>query len=123
MTAPLLRIDDLTLSLSTHHGGARVVDGVCVEVRKGGALGIVGESGSGKSLTLRAAMGLLPAAVRVDRGQVLLAGEPLSFSGRAARRARRRRLAMVFQDSLTALDPVYTVGHHLDHQHQHRRKQ
>jgi oligopeptide/dipeptide ABC transporter ATP-binding protein len=110
MSEPLLKIEDLSLSLDHHHAGVRVVDRVSLQVERGESLGIVGESGSGKSLTLRAAMGLLPAAVRVDGGTVTLAGESLAFSGRTARRQRRRRLAMVFQDSLTALDPVYTVG-------------
>jgi len=110
MSDSLLRIENLTLSLDAHHHGARVVDRVSLAVERGGSLGIVGESGSGKSLTLRAAMGLLPSAVQVDGGTVTLDGERLAFSGRTARRQRRRRLAMVFQDSLTALDPVYTVG-------------
>ena len=119
MSEPLLAVEDLTLSLDEAHGGARVVDGVSLTVRRGGALGIVGESGSGKSLTLRAAMGLLPGAVRVERGRVVLGGTELALSGRAARRQRRRRMAMVFQDSLTALDPVYTVGDQIAEVGQH----
>jgi peptide/nickel transport system ATP-binding protein len=119
MSEPLLTIEDLTLSLDEPHGGERVVDGVSLAVRRGGALGIVGESGSGKSLTLRAAMGLLPAAVQIDSGRVTLDGTPLALTGRAARRQRRRRMAMVFQDSLTALDPVYTVGDQIAEVGQH----
>jgi len=110
MTEPFFSVQDLTLSLDRHHQSARVVDGVSLQLERGGSLGIVGESGSGKSLTLRAAMGLLPSAVHVDAGTVTLNGEPLAFSGKLARRQRRHRLSMVFQDSLTALDPVYTVG-------------
>jgi peptide/nickel transport system ATP-binding protein len=110
MTEPLFKAENLTLALDRHHGGATVVDGVSFEVAPGGALGIVGESGSGKSLTLRAAMGLLPAAVEVRSGSVSLNGEQLAFAGRGARRQRRRQLAMVFQDSLSSLDPVYSVG-------------
>ena len=86
------------------------VDDVGFEVPAGGSLGIVGESGSGKSLTLRALMALLPPAARAERGVVELAGEPLPLSGPDARKARRRRLAMVFQDPLSGLDPVKTVG-------------
>ncbi len=71
---------------------------------------MVGESGSGKSLTLRALMGLLPPGVRAERGVVELAGEPLPFAGPRARSVRRGRLAMVFQDPLSGLDPVHTVG-------------
>jgi oligopeptide/dipeptide ABC transporter ATP-binding protein len=110
MSEPLLSVEGLTLSLDRHSGGARVVDQISFDLPKGGSLGIVGESGSGKSLTLRAVMGLLPTGVEADAGTVTLAGEQLAFSGRTARRQRRRQLAMVFQDSLTALDPVYTVG-------------
>ncbi len=110
MNEPLLRVEDLTLALDRHHGGATVVDRVSFEVATGGALGIVGESGSGKSLTLRAAMGLLPAAVKVRSGSIKLGNEELAFTGRSARRQRRRQLAMVFQDSLSSLDPVYSVG-------------
>jgi oligopeptide/dipeptide ABC transporter ATP-binding protein len=110
VSEPLLSVEDLTLSLDPHHGGARVVDRISFSVARGGSLGIVGESGSGKSLTLRAIMALLPAAVRLDSGRVTLDGESLAMTGRGARRQRRRRLAMVFQDSLSALDPVYTVG-------------
>jgi oligopeptide/dipeptide ABC transporter ATP-binding protein len=110
VSEPLLSVDELVLSLDAHHGGARVVDGVSFALARGGSLGIVGESGSGKSLTLRAVMGLLPSAVALDRGSVTLDGERLAITGRLARRQRRRRLAMVFQDSLAALDPVYSVG-------------
>ena len=83
---------------------------VSFEVPAGGSLGVVGESGSGKSLTLRALMALLPPGVRAERGVVELAGEALPFAGPGARRARRGRLAMVFQDPLSGLDPVHTVG-------------
>jgi peptide/nickel transport system ATP-binding protein len=106
----LLSVEGLSLSLDRHHGGARVVDRVSFSVPQGGSLGIVGESGSGKSLTLRAVMALLPAAVTIDSGTVTLAGERLLTAGATARKQRRRRLAMVFQDSLSALDPVFTVG-------------
>ncbi len=110
MSSDALTVSGLSLSISARGGGARVVDGVSFAVAKGGALGIVGESGSGKSLTLRAIMALLPAAVQLDAGTVSLAGQPLALGGRAARRQRRGRLAMVFQDALSALDPVHTVG-------------
>jgi oligopeptide/dipeptide ABC transporter ATP-binding protein len=110
MSEPLLRVENLTLALDRYHGRATVVDDVSFEVAAGGALGIVGESGSGKSLTLRAAMGLLPTAVEVKSGSIKLNGQQLDFTGRAARRQRRKQLGMVFQDSLSSLDPVYSVG-------------
>gem|GEM_PF-1854621 len=80
------------------------------EVPAGGSFGIVGESGSGKSLTLRALMALLPKGGRVESGSVELGGLELPFSGKRARADRRHRVAMVFQDPLSALDPVHTVG-------------
>ena len=70
----------------------------------------MGESGSGKSLTLRALMALLPTGVEVERGTVELGGHALPLVGPAGRRARRQRVAMVFQDPLSGLDPVRTVG-------------
>jgi len=110
MSTDALAVRDLSLSLDERSGGARVLDDVSFSVSRGRALGIVGESGSGKSLTLRAVMALLPSALRVDSGSVTLGGKPLALTGRAARRQRRGRLAMVFQDALSALDPVQTVG-------------
>jgi oligopeptide/dipeptide ABC transporter ATP-binding protein len=86
------------------------VNDVGFEIAEGGSLGIVGESGSGKSLTLRALMALLPPAARAERGVIELEGHSLPLSGPDARKARRRRLAMVFQDPLSGLDPVRNVG-------------
>jgi len=100
------------LAVSIRRGPARLlaVDDVSFEIPEGGSLGIVGESGSGKSLTLRALMALLPPAAQIERGAVELAGQPLPLSGPDTRKARRRRLAMVFQDPLSGLDPVRAVG-------------
>ncbi len=109
--SPLLEVSDLTVQVRRHHQVFRAVDGVSLHLPEGGSLGIVGESGSGKSLTLRAIMGLLPRAARVQAGTVRVAGEPVSASGeRSPADRRRHRLAMIFQDALSALDPVMTVG-------------
>ena len=113
MSTAVLRVSDLTVSVGRGERRFVAVRDVGFEVPAGGSLGVVGESGSGKSLTLRALMALLPRGVRAERGVVELAGEPLPFTGPAARRARRGRLAMVFQDPLSGLDPVYTVGDQL----------
>ncbi len=110
MSSALLRVRDLTVSVGRGERRYVAVRDVGFEVPAGGSLGVVGESGSGKSLTLRALMALLPRGVRAERGVVELAGEALPFAGSGARRARRGRLAMVFQDPLSGLDPVYTVG-------------
>ena len=110
MNTPALEVRDLALSVGDRHGRWRVVDGVSFAVEAGRSLGIVGESGSGKSLTLRGVMALTPASVRIDSGTVALAGEPLPLHGRRTRSARRGRLAMIFQDPLSALDPVHPAG-------------
>ena len=109
--SPLLEVSGLTVAVRRQHQVFRAVDGVSLDLPEGGSLGIVGESGSGKSLTLRAIMGLLPRAARVEAGTVRVAGEPVpARAGRRPADRRRHRLAMIFQDPLSALDPVMTVG-------------
>mgnify|MGYP003704504769 CR=1 FL=1 len=104
--APLVAIKGLAVDF----GGAVAVDGVDLEVAPGEALGIVGESGSGKSVTWLAALGLLPAKARVA-GSVKFAGQELV--GAPARRleaVRGRRIAMIFQDPSSCLNPVRRIG-------------
>ena len=110
MTGASLVVNDLCVTVARPSGRFRAVDGVSFEVAPGAALGIVGESGSGKSLALRALMALVPPNVQIEAGSVALGGKELPFAGRAARHSRRGRMAMVFQDPLSALDPVHTVG-------------
>jgi oligopeptide/dipeptide ABC transporter ATP-binding protein len=106
----LLEVTALSVRAGQRSRSYRVVDEISLRLPAGRALGIVGESGSGKSMTLRALMALLPSAVWAEGGFIALAGERLPLAGRGARQARRRRMAMVFQDSLSALNPVQTVG-------------
>jgi oligopeptide/dipeptide ABC transporter ATP-binding protein len=106
----LLSVRDLVVRVDRPSGSFRAVDGISFDVEAGGALGLVGESGSGKSLALRAIMALTPRGVAIESGSVSLAGAELPLHGRNARHARRGRLAMVFQDPGSALDPVQTVG-------------
>jgi oligopeptide/dipeptide ABC transporter ATP-binding protein len=121
----LLEVSDLTVQVRRGHQLFRAVDGVSLVLPDGASLGLVGESGSGKSMTLRAIMGLLPRAARVQAGTVRVAGElagargrhpaprdpaPRDTAPRSAADRRRQRLAMIFQDPLAALDPVMTVG-------------
>ncbi|MEA2767082.1 MAG: peptide/nickel transport system ATP-binding protein [Acetobacteraceae bacterium] len=102
----LLALQDLTVSI----GSARPVDGVTLSVTAGEMLGIVGESGSGKSLTLKAVLRLLPSTAQLT-GQVLWQGRDLvALREPAMRQVRGRDIAMVFQEPMTALNPVLTVG-------------
>ncbi len=102
----LLRANGLTVSF----GDTRVVDGIDFTVPRGGTLGIVGESGSGKSMTSLAIMGLLPKGARRE-GSIDFDGTGLTtLSERQMRAVRGDRIAMVFQDPLSSLNPYYTVG-------------
>ncbi|MDD7963023.1 ABC transporter ATP-binding protein [Microbacterium thalli] len=106
----LLRVDDLTVQFRTAGGVARVVDGLSFAVPRGGALGIVGESGSGKSMTSLAVMGLLPKGGAAT-GRVAFDGRDLlTLPAREMRHVRGDRIAMIFQDPLSSLNPYYTVG-------------
>jgi peptide/nickel transport system ATP-binding protein len=112
MTA-LLTVDGLTVEFRTDDGPVRAVRGVSFEVRPGESLGIVGESGSGKSVTSLAVLGLLPRTARVD-GSVRFRGEELLGRGEPEyARIRGRQIAMIFQDPLTALNPVYRIGYQI----------
>jgi len=111
MTAPILTIDDLSIEAVT--GGERrpLVTGVSLEIGAGRALGVVGESGSGKSLTMLAAMGLLPEGVRISGGRIILDGRDVTtLSDRELRSTRGRIAAMIFQDPMSSLDPLRSVG-------------
>jgi oligopeptide/dipeptide ABC transporter ATP-binding protein len=107
---PAIDVRDLVVEVKRDQERFRPVDGVSFSVPRGGSLGLVGESGCGKSLTLRAVMGLLPDTARVVAGSVASEGVELPLGGHAPSRARRGRLAMIFQDPGTSLNPVVTVG-------------
>ena len=111
MTAHLLEVRDLNVDIPLPHGQLHAVRDVSLTVGTGESVGLVGESGSGKSLALRALIGLLPHPARILSGTVLIDGEDVMG---LAPKVRRRRLtdtmSMVFQDSLTALNPVQRVG-------------
>jgi oligopeptide/dipeptide ABC transporter ATP-binding protein len=110
MSTPFLEVRNLRVSVARGNARFVAVNDVSFSVEAGDAFGIVGESGSGKSLTLRAIMALLPVAARIESGEVLLDGEALALSGRGARAQRRGRVTMVFQDPLSALNPVRKIG-------------
>lgn len=110
MSEALLEVEHLTVTVGRGESCFAAVSDVSFSLRAGEAFGIVGESGSGKSLTLRAIMALLPAAARLESGAVLLEGQSLAVAGRGARAQRRARVAMIFQDPLSALNPVRKIG-------------
>jgi oligopeptide transport system ATP-binding protein len=107
----LLDVKDLRTSFRTEDGIVKAVDGVSFSVEKGQTLGIVGESGCGKSVTSLAILGILPRAGRVTGGRAVFEGEDLiGRPDRELRRIRGKEIAMIFQDPMTSLNPVLTVG-------------
>jgi oligopeptide transport system ATP-binding protein len=110
-TAPLLSISDLTVSFRTERGTVRAVDGVSLEVQRGETLAVVGESGSGKSVTALSVLKLLGDAGSIDSGQILFDGVDLvHMEERAIRSIRGDRIAMIFQEPMSSLNPVLTIG-------------
>lgn len=109
---PLLSVRDLRVSFRTEGGRLPVVDGVSFDLQRGETLALVGESGSGKSLTALAIMGLLPEAASCSVGGEIWYGdtELTALSAREYRRIRGRRIAMVFQEPMSALNPLMTIG-------------
>src|SRR6185295_2399395 len=116
MTDIILDIKDLVVSLGKKPGGQRIIDGVSLQVREGETLCVVGESGSGKSVTSLTVMGLLQkGALTPTGGSVKLFGEELlTASDRRLRELRATRMAMIFQEPMTALNPVVPVGRQID---------
>ena len=107
---PLLEVRDLRVGLDTARGPADALRGVSFTLQRGETLGLIGESGCGKSLTALALMGLLPQGARLS-GSVVLAGQELvGMDDTALSRLRGNRIAMVFQEPMTALNPLHTVG-------------
>ena len=110
MTTPLLSVRDLHVTFSSEAGQVQAVRGLSYDVRKGEALAIVGESGSGKSVSSLAVMGLLPGSARIT-GDIEMEGRSLlRMNDRELSKLRGEKISMVFQDPLSALTPVYTVG-------------
>ncbi len=108
----LLDIDDLTVAFATRHATFEAVRGVSLQVARGEVVGLVGESGCGKSVTALACLRLLPRGVaRIRSGSIRLDGEELlTLPEPQMRRVRGNRIAMIFQEPMTALNPVFTVG-------------
>jgi len=112
--APLLKVRDLRVEFPTRHGTLVALDGVSFDIAPGEILGVVGESGAGKSLTGAAIIGLLEPPGRIAGGEVRLGGERIdNLPARRMRSIRGRRIGAIFQDPLTSLNPLYTVGQQL----------
>jgi oligopeptide/dipeptide ABC transporter ATP-binding protein len=110
-TADALRVDDLHVAFPTRDGVIRAVAGVSYRIARGRTLGIVGESGSGKSMTALAVLRLVPRPGRILEGTVRIGGDVINdLDERAMSRVRGARVAMIFQEPMTALNPVLTVG-------------
>lgn len=128
MARKLLSVRELKTSFFTHVGEVKAVRGISFDVNEGEVLGIVGESGSGKSVTSLSIMGLLQYPGRVVDGEILLNGEDiLTYSKNQMRKVRGKEIAMIFQDPMTSLNPVYTIGNQimemiLEHEKMSRRE-
>jgi peptide/nickel transport system ATP-binding protein len=111
---PLLEVKDLTTHFRTDDGIVKAVDGVSFSIEKGQTLGIVGESGCGKSVTCLTIMGLNPKRSSLISGQALFKGEDLlSVGSKRLREIRGNEISMIFQDPMTSLNPVHTIGKQL----------
>ncbi len=110
--APVLSVRDLSVQVATPAGAKTVVDGLSFDLHRGATLALAGESGSGKSMTAMAVMGLLPRPMaRISGGSIRLGDTELTELGeRALRKVRAARIAMIFQEPMTSLNPVLRIG-------------
>ena len=108
----VLKVDDLRTHFRTRWGTVKAVDGISFELRRGETLGIVGESGSGKSVTMLSLMRLIPEPPgEIVSGQIVLDGEDLvQLSDREMNRVRGSKIALIIQDPMTSLNPVFSIG-------------
>ncbi|MBT9456911.1 MAG: ABC transporter ATP-binding protein [Burkholderiaceae bacterium] len=114
MTAPLLEVRNLRVEFPTRRGTLLALDDISFDIAPGEILGVVGESGAGKSLTGAAIIGLLDPPGRIASGEIRLEGKRIDNLGyEEMRRIRGRQIGAIFQDPLTSLNPLYTVGRQL----------
>jgi peptide/nickel transport system ATP-binding protein/oligopeptide transport system ATP-binding protein len=111
----LLRIENLKTHFHTHEGVVRAVNGVTISIGKGETLGLVGESGCGKSVTALSVLRLIPDPPgKIVDGRILFEGQNLLELGeKEIRDIRGRKISMIFQEPMTSLDPVFTIGHEI----------
>src|SRR5271170_5366550 len=113
-TAPLLQVERLRVEFATRRGTLVAVDDVSFDIAPGEILGVVGESGAGKSLTGAAIIGLLEPPLRIAGGRIVLGDRRIdNLPYEAMRRIRGKEIGAIFQDPLTSLNPLYTIGHQL----------
>jgi peptide/nickel transport system ATP-binding protein len=111
---PLLRIEQLRVEFPTRRGTLTAVDGISFDIAEGEVLGVVGESGAGKSITGAAVIGLVEPPGRIAGGRILFAGERIdNLPHERIRHIRGKRIGTIFQDPLTSLNPLYTIGRQL----------
>ena len=126
MDKPILAIKHLKTHFFTYNGVVRAVDGVDLTVNRNEVVGIVGETGCGKSVTVRSTMGLVPEPGQIVAGRVLLDGDNLFEKSDAdLRHIRGSRMSMIFQNPLSSLNPVFTIGNQVGHVisiHQNKNK-
>lgn len=112
---PLLDVRDLRTYFHTFAGTVRAVNGVSFQVDEGEVMGLVGESGGGKSVVGFSILGLIDSPGKIEGGQILLAGQDLAQAGEDRLRAiRGREISMVFQDPMTSLNPLHTIGQQME---------
>ncbi len=111
----LLHVADLEIAFPAKAGSVEVVRDVSFDIHRGEILGLVGESGSGKSMSALAVMRLVPEPGKVTRGEIELAGKDLrALSPEEMRKVRGARIGMIFQEPMTALNPVFTIGQQIE---------
>ena len=114
-TGAMLQVRDLSISFFTQTGEIQAVRGISYELNEGEVLGIVGESGSGKSVSSHAILRLTPPSGRVKAGEIIFEGQDiLGLDRKDLQKLRGDRISMIFQDPMTALDPLFTIRYQLD---------
>lgn len=114
MKNEILKVNDLKTSFKSRSGNIEAVRGVSFSVNKGDVLGIVGESGSGKSVLMKSVMNILPENAVINDGEVIFNGkELLKLDEKALKGIKGKDMAMIFQDPMSSLNPLKTVGYHL----------
>ena len=111
MDKPILEVKNLSVSFNAFSGTVRAVRNIDLELYKGETLVIVGESGSGKSVTTKAILGILPKNGRIDSGEIIYQGEDMAkYKEKDFYNIRGKRISLVFQDPLSALNPIMKIG-------------